>query len=181
MAENQYQGDERKQAFVERRHDRLWSWCCSKHREAWGGKRRVPSGVLHEGKSGWWFPEAWVVDFRDRFGETQRGPRPAPQLERRARQVADAQRLTFNRFPTTTEMLSWGLPIGTQLNSNRIAYPDGSSETIEDIRLRLGSSRHHAASPEQQNLERMLEMLHTKADVQPSDELVHSLTKDAAE
>jgi hypothetical protein len=64
----QYQGLERDQSFVRKFDDRLFSFCRTKHRERWAGKRRVPVGVYHEGEEGWWFPTVWVADFTDRFG-----------------------------------------------------------------------------------------------------------------
>lgn len=181
----QYQGLERDQAFVRRFDDRLWSYCQTRHKQAWKGKRGIPQGVRHEGEEGWWFPSAWVSDFIDGHGGNLRTP-----VRVREKDIARADR-ALARFHKgfnadrirLDECRSWGLPEGTMFYAHgRVVYPDGSEETIDEIRMRKGRYQGFRPMDEQANLEAMLKMLHDKADAKPSAELLKNrLTKEWGE
>lgn len=171
----QYQGLERDQAFVRRFDDRLWAYCRKRFRARWP-KRNVPQGVQHEGEHGWWFPSSWVSDYIDENGRDLRSPyMPRNRDTARVERAIARFHSGFNEDRIRLdELRSWGLPEGTMFHANgRVVYPDGSADSIDEIRMRKGKYQGFR-SDEQENLEAMLRLLHSKADAKPSEELLAS-------
>lgn len=171
----EYQGAERDVSFVRRFDDRLYGYCCQRFRQRWAGRRKSVPDIQHEGERGWFFPKVWIQDFLDRHGSQIRSSRQSRDEARRVRQVETARRNPpSRRFPKLAEISAWGLPPGTLLTAQHDAFhADGSIETFDEIRRRVGRPVPRQEH-EQENLERMLEILHRKADAQPTEELAAS-------
>jgi hypothetical protein len=162
-----YQGIEVQQRFVPKSEDRLWAYCVMRFKQRWAGKQRaIPAGVRSDsGDFGWWFPEVWVADYVDSHGVTLQVPRrQRPEADR----VAYSERATatfgkrYSGQISTREAESWALPAGAVVSPDGVTYPDGSFETIADVRLRKGVYRPGQGNRNaaQQNLEDMLRVLH---------------------
>ncbi len=164
----------REQEFVKASDAKRWAYCCRRFKEFWGQqgnrRRRIPMNHSDKdrGAAGWFFPAKWLRDF-----ETL--PKHEEVWVPQSRSLSTEERVAFfNRViaPKATridpanriskpEVERWQLPVGTRVSAFEVEYPDGTRETVDNLRLRHG--KYHPGAPpqsaEQQNLEDMVRTL----------------------